>query len=100
MATATTRRITDKVSIHEIIYLRKKKMKKATQIVYVLAVVLVVGAVVTMLPRVFEMFQIGELSTTCPECRTDAHCDQCGLTGYRCDKKFKDGKEFGTCTKA
>lgn len=74
-------------------------MKKATQILYILAVVLVVGAVVTMVPRLFEMFQVGELTTTCPECRTDAHCSQCGLTGYRCDKKFKDGKEFGTCTK-
>lgn len=74
-------------------------MKKASQILYILAVVVVVGVVASMLPRVFEMFQVGELTTTCPECRTDAHCEQCGLTGYHCDKKFKDGREFGTCTK-
>jgi hypothetical protein len=75
-------------------------MKTAKQVTTILLVVLVVGAVVMMVPRVFEMFQVGELTTTCPECRTDAHCTQCGLTGYRCDKKFKDGKEFGTCMKA
>jgi hypothetical protein len=74
-------------------------MKNATHIATILLVVVVVGAIATMLPRVFEMFQVGPATTTCPECRTDAHCAQCGLTGYRCDKGFKDGREFGTCMK-
>lgn len=99
ITTDAARSTTETASTHSTIYLTKKKMKSAKQVTTILLFVLVVGVVVTMFPRLFEMFQVGDRTTTCPECRNDGHCDQCGLTGYRCDKKFKDGKEFGTCTK-
>lgn len=70
-------------------------MTRQKQITYILIGVVVVGAIMTLFPRLFEGFRMSEYAT-CPECQDDSDCVKCGFKNASCDKSAKKGG-LGTC---